>query len=372
MRIAVVGDHAHPVTPPFAGGLEAVTWYLSRWLAQRGHAVTLFAPAGSEVPGVQVIPLDLSPGISDVARHDVSMPDSGFLDAHHAYLDVIKQLMATEPGFDVIQLHSLHPLPVALAHAFSCPTVLTLHSPPTPWLESALRVAGVHAPSLVSVSQANRALWAETIEHVSAIPNGVDLACWPPGRGQLGSAAWCGRIVPEKAPHLAVAAARIAGLRLRLAGPIENAEYFETVLAPLLGDDITYEGLLDHGALSRLIRGSVVLLQTPQWDEPFCLAAAEAVASGTPVAAFDRGGLREVLGQHGGVLAEPGDAGALAAAALRAAALPRAQVRAHAERSLSLDRCGMAYERLFTRLMLAGAAATAPTAPADVSVSLDS
>jgi glycosyltransferase involved in cell wall biosynthesis len=368
VRIAVVGDHAHPVTAPFAGGLEAMTWYLSRWLAQRGHEVTLFAPAGSNVPGVRLTPLDLTPGISDLARHDVSMPDSGFLDAHHAYLNVIKQLTAANPAFDVIQLHSLHPLPVALAHAFDCPTVLTLHSPPTPWLESALRVAGAHAPCLVSVSQANRALWAETMDHIAAIPNGVDLGCWPPGRGQLGSAAWCGRIVPEKAPHLAVAAARMAGLPLRLAGPIENAEYFDSVLAPLLGDDIIYEGLLDHAALSRLIRESVVLLQTPQWDEPFCLAAAEAVASGTPVAAFDRGGLREVLGQHGGVLAEPGDPAALARAALRAAALPRARVRAQAERSLSLDHCGMAYEQLFTRLILA----TAPAAPDDVSVSLDS
>jgi glycosyltransferase involved in cell wall biosynthesis len=351
MRIAVLADHVQPVVAPFAGGLEAMTWYLSGWLARRGHEVTLFARAESDVPGVALEALDLAPGVSDLARHDVSMPDGGFLEAHHAYLDAIKRLTAADPPYDVIHLHSLHHLPVALAHAFPCPTVLTLHSPPTPWLESALKVAGAHAPCLVSVSEANRSLWSETMDRVGAIPNGVDLDCWPPGGGRLGCAAWTGRIVPEKAPHLAVRAARIAGLPLRLAGPVENPRYFNDALVPLLGDDVTYEGLLDHAALSHLIRESTVLLQTPQWDEPFCLSAAEAIASGTPVAAFDRGGLRQVLGRHGGVLAEPGNVRSLARAAIVASALPRAQVRAHAERHLSLDRCGMAYERLYERLV---------------------
>lgn len=351
MRIAVVADHGHPVAAPFAGGMEAMTWYLSGWLADRGHEVTLFAVGGSEVPGVDVVPLELDWGVSDVARRDVSMPEDKVLRAHHGYLSLLKRLGDEASRFDVLQLHTLHPLPVAMAHLTGLPTVLTLHSPPTPWLESALRIAGADVPYLVSVSRANQALWGETIDRVEVIHNGVDLDRWTVGRGSSPAAVWSGRIAPEKAPHLAIDAARIAGLRLRIAGPIEHARYFRTEVEPRLDNGIEYVGCLDHPALGRLVGDSSVLLQTPQWDEPFCLAAAEAIACGTPVAAFDRGGLREVLGRRGGVLSEPDDARALAGAALAARQLSRADVRCHAEATLSLDRCGGAYELLYERLI---------------------
>lgn len=366
MRIAVVGDHGHPVVPPFAGGMEAMTWYLSAWLADRGHDVTLFAAPGSAVPGVTVIALELDWGVSDVARRDVSMPEDTVLRAHHAYLSLLKRLGARARRFDVLQLHALHPLPVALAHLTGLPTVLTLHSPPTPWLESALQVAGRDAPHLVSVSRANQALWGETVDRVEVIHNGVDLTRWCVGDGASDAAVWSGRIAPEKAPHLAVQAARIAGLGLALAGPIEHERYFRQTVEPLLGDGIEYVGRLDHPALGRLVGDSSVLLQTPQWDEPFCLAAAEAIACGTPVAAFDRGGLREVVGRDGGILAEPGDVRALAGAALSARELPRGRVRAHAEATLSLDRCGAAYELLYERLI-----GPHPRASGDVDLALE-
>ncbi len=366
MRIAVIGDAGHPVAAPFAGGMETMTWYLSAWLAERGHDVTLFAVSGSEVPGVDVVPLELDWGVSDVARRDVAMPEDKILVAHHAYLTLLKWLARQARHYDVVQLHTLHPLPVALAHLTGLPTVLTLHSPPTPWLESALRVAGCDVPYLVSVSRANQALWGETIDRVEVIHNGVDLDRWTVGRGASDAAVWSGRIAPEKAPHLAIDAARIAGLPLRIAGPIEHATYFRSQVQPRLGAGIEYVGRLDHAALGRLVGDSSVLLQTPQWDEPFCLAAAEAIACGTPVAAFDRGGLREVVGRHGGVLCEPGDARALAGAALAARELSRADVRAHAEATLSLDRCAGAYELLYEGLISQG-----QRAPGDVDLALE-
>src|SRR6202012_2101243 len=157
VRIGVVGHHATPIRAPFAGGMESITWYLTAWLARRGHEVTLFAAPGASVPGVQVVPLDLAWGVSDVARRDVSMPEEELLRAHHAYLALIKLLSVQRGRFDVVQIHALHHLPVALAHLAGTPTALTLHSPPTPWLESALVAAGGDAPYLVAASRATRA-----------------------------------------------------------------------------------------------------------------------------------------------------------------------------------------------------------------------
>jgi glycosyltransferase involved in cell wall biosynthesis len=355
MRIGVVGHHATPIVAPFAGGMESITWYLTAWLAQRGHEVTLFAAPGSRVPGVRVVPLDLAWGVSDAARRDVSMPDEQLLRAHHAYLALVKLLSVQRDRFDVLQIHALHHLPVALSHLARTSTVLTLHSPPTPWLESALAAAGTDAPYLVAVSRATRALWSETIDIDEVIHNGVDLDRWPLGAGHSRAAVWCGRVVPEKAPHLAIDAARLADMPLRLAGPIADPRYFEAEVRPRLGDDVTYLGCLGHADLARLLGDSSVLLQTPRWDEPYCLAAAEAIACGTPVAAFSRGGLGEVVDRDGGILVEPDNVEALARAALRVRHLSRERVRAHARASLSLDCAGAAYETLYRRLVDGGA-----------------
>jgi glycosyltransferase involved in cell wall biosynthesis len=349
LRIAVIAHHVAPIAPPFGGGVESLTWYLTRWLARRGHEVVLYAPPGSAVPGVDVRELELEPVLSKASRNDVSMPPAAFMGAHHAYQKLMLELAADAP-YDVVHCHSLHYLPVALARLVSAPVLLTLHTPPTPWLESALRAPGAaDALEISAVSGVTRRLWRSVTQVDEIVPNGVDLRAWPVGPGGDG-AAWWGRMVPEKAPHLAIDAARAAGMTIRLAGPTIDRAYFAAEVAPRLGPDAVYEGHLDHRALARLVGTSRVALMTPAWEEPFGLAAAEAVATGTPVAAFARGGLLDIIGPEAGSLARPGDVGDLARALRSAAALPRAQVRAFAERTLGIDAMGRRYEAWYERV----------------------
>lgn len=350
MRLAVLGHHVAPISPPFAGGVESFTWYLCAWLARAGHEVVLYAPAETTVPGVEVRELELAPDFSGAARADVSMPPDAFMAAHHAYQRVMLELAEEHEPFDVIHSHSLHYLPVAMAPLLRRPTVLTLHTPPTPWLESALRARSGQIPRLTAVSQATARMWRRVVAVEEVIPNGVDLGAWSAGPGGA-DAVWCGRMVPEKAPHLAIDAARRAGMALRLAGPIVDGEYWDRELAHRLGPDATYMGHLGHAELGALVRRSGVAILTPAWDEPFGLAAAEAIASGTPVAAFARGGLRTVMGPRAGRLARPGDVADLARAIAEARALPRAEVRRHAERHLGLDVMGRRYEALYDELV---------------------
>ena len=349
MRIGLIGHHVAPTVAPFAGGVEAMTWYLARWLAGRGHEVVLYGAPGSHVPGVEIRALDLRPPISKLARADVSMPPARFMDAHYAYQRLMVELIADNDGFDVVHSHSLHYLPVAMSELLTTPMLLTLHCPPTPWLEAALRTAGPRGPQLAAVSRATARMWLGSARVDAIVPNGVDLETWLPGPGGA-SLAWCGRVVPEKAPHLAVDAAQRAGRPIRLAGPIIDRRYFDGELAPRLGPGADYVGHLRHHELRMLLGGSGALLQTPVWDEPFGLTAAEAMATGTPVVSFGRGGLPELIGEHGGLVVAPGDVAGLARAATESDGLSRAGVRLHAERTLSIDRMGHAYERLYTRL----------------------
>src|SRR6202012_3414091 len=113
----------------------------------------------------------------------------------------------------------------------------------------------------------------------AVIANGIDLDDWATGPGG-GGAVWCGRMVPEKAPHLAIEAARAAGVALPLAGPIVDTPYWEREVAPRLDAEVRYVGHLNHGALARLVGESRVAVATPVWEEPFGLVAAEAMAAG--------------------------------------------------------------------------------------------
>ena len=348
LKLAFIGHHVAPIRPPFAGGVESLTWYLARWLARRGHEVVLFGLPGSEVPGVEVRPLDMSPELSRDAQRDVSMPPGVFLDAHHAYQRALLDLARGGEDFDLVHIHSLHYLPVAMAELLGSPAVLTLHTPPTPWFESALLRqdhAGLH---ITAVSPETARMWRHAVPVADVISNGVDLHAWPAGPGGRG-AMWCGRMVPEKAPHLAVRAARMAGLPIRLAGPVIDPAYFHARVAPLLGRDAVHLGHLDHADLAVALGSSAVALMTPEWDEPFGLAAVEAMATGTPVAAFARGGLPAIVDATAGRLAPPGDVPALADAALAAARLPRAGVREHARRCWGIDAMGQGYEAVYAR-----------------------
>jgi glycosyltransferase involved in cell wall biosynthesis len=352
-RIAIIGSARYAIREPFAGGLEAHTWALARALRHRGHEVTVFAGPGCDPAlDVQEIPVHW-PRISQAARADVSMTADGWLEEHHAYLTLMLALSRTRE-FDVVHNNCLHHLPIAMAPAVPAPMVTTLHTPPTPWLESAIQ-AGPSPITFVAVSEHTARAWRPNAD-AEVIRNGVDLDRWPPGPGG-GSAIWFGRMVPEKGADLAIAAARTAGLELELVGPVADPDYFEDCIRPHLGPRVRYLGHLDHAALADRVGAAAVTLVTPRWDEPYGLVVAESLACGTPVAGFDRGGVAEVLDPECGVLVDADDVPGLAQAAVRARSLSRAHARARAVRHCSLASMIDAYESLYARLTVGDDAA---------------
>ncbi|TFV91067.1 glycosyltransferase family 4 protein [Blastococcus sp. CT_GayMR16] len=345
-RIAIIGSVRHPIREPFAGGLEAHTWGLARALRERSHDVTVFAGPGCDPAlDVQEIPVRW-PRISAAARADVSMTADAWLEEHHAYLTLMLELSRTRQ-FDVVHNNCLHHLPIAMAPALPTPMVTTLHTPPTPWLESAIQT-GPSAVTFVAVSEHTARAWRPSTA-AQVIRNGVDLDLWPWGPGG-GSAIWFGRLVPEKGADLAIRAAQAAGLALDLVGPIADRRYFVDHISPRLGPQVRYLGHLDRAALAERVGAASVTLVTPRWDEPYGLVVAESLACGTPVAAFDRGAVSEVLDRDCGVLVGADDVPALADAAERARSLSRAAARDQAVRHCSLARMIDDYESLYARL----------------------
>lgn len=343
LRIGVIASAKFPLSPPFAGGLEAQTWHLVCGLRDRGHDVTLFAQDGP--PGVTV-EMAGSWCPSEQARRDVASAPDAVVSEHHAQMRALRSLLGRS-DLDVIHDNSGHHLPVTMGALLPAPMVTTLHTPPTPWLESAFAMAGDEIETVISVSRHNAKRWAHAVDGVEIIHNGVDTHVWRPWVGARDGAAWLGRIVPEKAPHLAIDAARRAGLSMHLAGPIHDEAYFREVLRPLLGRDATYEGHLAPTEAARLVGEAAVSLVTPMWDEPFGQVVAESLACGTPVAGFAIGALPELVADPVAHLVTPGDTAALAAAAAVAGGLSAADCRRWACEHFSLDRMLGAYEARF-------------------------
>ncbi|MFD5721546.1 glycosyltransferase family 4 protein [Streptomyces sp. NPDC127036] len=345
LRIALIASARHPIRDPFAGGLEAHTWTLSKALRARGHEVTVFAGPGSD-PDLGVVEIPLSPvRISEAARRDPSMVASHWVQDHHAYLQLMLDLAHGPARYDIVHNNSLHYLPVAMAAALSTPVVTTLHTPPTPWLESAIQAA--HSPVHFSaVSDHTATAWRHVVPSATVVRNGIDTQRWQPGPGGE-ELVWSGRIVPEKGTHLAIEAAQIAGRKLRIAGPIGDSEYFENCIRPHLGRSITYAGHLPQPELRDLVGSSAAAVVTPCWDEPYGLVIAEALACGTPVCGFARGALPEIVTADCARLVPPGDCMALAKVIEPTIGLSRTAARNHAEAFCSMDVMTRSYEHFY-------------------------
>jgi glycosyltransferase involved in cell wall biosynthesis len=335
LRIGLIASATQTVEQPFAGGMEAHTAALAASLRARGHEVTIHSGSGAR-PAAGVAPVGAPLRLSAAARGDVSMPAPRFMEEHHAYLELMLEI--DELGYDVIHNNCLHYLPVAMAPAVRTPMLTTLHSPPTPWLESAIRCAGDGGTRWVSVSATNARAWAHACEPCAVIHNGIDLGAWAyRPRPRARTAVWSGRIVPEKGTHLAIEAASLAGIPLSVAGPIGDEAYFRRCM-DVAGADVVYRGHLDSTALAALVGEAAVSLVTPSWEEPFGLVAIEALACGTPVAAFSRGALPELIDERCGALAAADDPADLAAKIGTALRRSRRACRRRAEEGFSLGR----------------------------------
>jgi glycosyltransferase involved in cell wall biosynthesis len=347
LRIGLIASSRFPIAQPFVGGLEAHIWALARALTGRGHQVTLFAAEGSDETVAHRLVAFSDMAVGDRGRRDLSV-NRELLEAENvAYRRVMAGLI-TDGGarLDILHNHSVHPTPLAAVRRLGVPMISTFHTPPLPRLAKVISREAAGSLCLVTVSRHAALSWSSVAGEVHVVHNGVDTTDWPAGPGG-GRAVWFGRLVPEKGAELAIDAARLAGRALDLAGPVVDEQYFRTEIEPRLGADARYLGHLQHSALARVVGRAEVALVTPRWDEPYGLVVAEALACGTPVAAFARGGIPEIVDARAGRLAPADDVPALAAAVRQAAGLDRTEVRRHAVEHCSMTRMVSAYEDIY-------------------------
>jgi glycosyltransferase involved in cell wall biosynthesis len=355
LSIALVGSARFGVNEPFAGGLEAHTVTTGLALQRAGHEVTIFAGPADEPRrcDIEVVPIvDSLLDTTGVERSDTQMSSEATERMAHGYRTVMGTIGANR-RFDIVHNNALHTVPVAFDGSIGVPMVHVLHCPPFDELVDAhrARIRQSGPGCVIAVSASLAASWPGISTDV--VPNGVSIHRWrPPGdAARSDRCVWLGRIVPEKGPHLAIDAARLAGRRIVLAGPVQHRAYFDREIEPRLGDDAQWLGHLCHDSLVHLIGSSAVGVATPLWDEPFGLVVAEMLACGTPVAVTDRGAIASFVNPCVAAVSADETAVAMAAAIDQAARLDNAACRRHAASELSDDRMVDSYLRHYRNLV---------------------
>ncbi len=288
MRIAMISTPFVSVPPPRYGGTELIVAELVTGLAAAGHEVTLFATGDSHA----------GQNVSLRSRFErPRWPPDAYVELDHASF-AIEEILADSGGFDVVHAHV--PAALSFARLLDAPMVYTVHhddGAEYARLQSLYRRSRAH---FVAISARQRELMYELGE-ARVIHHGLDPGCHHFGAGDGGYCAFLGRFSPEKAPHVAVDAARAAGVAIRLAGAPHwrDHDYFERELGPRLRlPGIEAVGEIGGACKREFLAGARALLFPVDWEEPFGLVMIEAMLSGTPVLAFARGSVPEIV-EHG-------------------------------------------------------------------------
>ena len=360
MKIAVLAPLVTAIREPQRGGSQAFVSDLARGLSGRGHEVHVYAASGSEIPGVEVIDTGIDPGSLAGTFYRASGPSAGAAEeagaaaaAEAAFTTAFAAMRATR--YDVVHNHAFDAPAVTLATALHAPVVHTLHLPPDQAVSAALRQVARRGqpPAVAVVSDFQARAWRRVVPVDAILPPYPPVGAIPWSGTAGPGALFAGRLSPEKGAAEAIDIARAAGVPIDVYGDVYDARYSREQVDPRRGwPGVTVHQGVPRASLWQAMARAAVVLYPARWDEPFGLAAAEAQACGTPVVAFRRGGLSEVIVDGvTGFLVPPDDVGAAADAVPKAAGLSRPACREHAEGRLDLDLSLDAHERLYRRVI---------------------
>jgi len=334
LRVGMLAPISWRVPPRHYGPWEQFVSLLTEGLVARGVDVTLFASADS-VTSARLV------GTAPTGYSEDPELDPKVWECLH-----VATVFERADEFDLIHNNADFP-PLAYSRLVDTPLVTTIHG------FSSERIVPVYeryddVVHYVAISEANR---HPRLRYAATIHHGIDMGAFPLGDGAGGYLLFFGRIHPDKGTVEALDAAERAGLPLLLAGIVQDRDYFERLVAPRIdGERVRYLGSVGPDRRASLLGGAVALLHLIGFEEPFGFSVVEAMACGTPVIAYPRGSLPELVRDgENGFLVQTLDAAV--AAVERAAELDRRAVRASVEGRFGVGRMVDEYLALYRRVV---------------------
>ncbi len=336
LRIAVLAPISWRTPPRHYGPWELFASLLTEGLVDRGHDVTLFATGDSQT----------------AARLCSAVPrgwsEDSSIDPKVAECLHISAVFERADEFDVIH-NSFDFLPLTYSDLVDTPVVTTIHGFSSPKIIPVYEKYNAGC-AYVAISNADR---SARLDYAATIHHGIDTDAFGFDSRSDGYLLFFGRIHPDKGTAHAIDVARRVGMPLVIAGIVQDQQYFDEAVAPRVDDDrVRYLGPVTAEQRPQLLGRAHALLHLVDFDEPFGLSVVEAMACGTPVIAFGRGSMPELIddGVTGIIVA---DLDAAAAAVSLVGQLDRATIRETAVRRFGQDRMVDAYVSLYERIVAA-------------------
>jgi glycosyltransferase involved in cell wall biosynthesis len=339
MRIARIAPLTEAVPPKTYGGTERVIHWLTEELVALGHEVTLYASGDSQTTA------RLRPMWPRALRHDDAVRDPNAL-----HMSMLEQVREQASEFDFLHFH-LDYYPFSLFSRQAIPFLTTLHGRLDLAEHQTVFTTFGNVP-LVSISDAQRrpvpyARWVRTV------PHGLPEQLLTPRAVKPSYLAFLGRISPEKGVDSAIRIAERTGVPLKIAAKVDRVDrdFFDEQIRPLLDtSQVEFIGEISDGEKSEFLSGAVALLSPIQWPEPFGLVQIEAMACGTPVIAFNRGAIPEIIedGRTGFIVEDETSA---IGAVYRLGELSRTAIRRRFEERFTARRMAQDYLAVYRGLM---------------------
>lgn len=278
------------VPPRRYGGIENVGAVLADRLVRLGLGVTMACAPGSYSKARLIHPL----AQAYESKIGQALQEVDYL---LQIIDFVEETNngTSEPPFDVIHDHTS--TGVGFAPHFPIPLLHTMHNGHDGDRGGFYLRHGGQA-HLVAISEAQKKTAPKGLFVEAVIPNPIDVEEWPFKMDKMDFILWMGRFDPVKGAHLAIRAARVAGKKLVLAGPIQQGhrQYFETEVRPYIDDEkVVYVGEVGGIRKKHLMANASCILMPIEWNEPFGMIPVEALACGTPVIAFPYGAMTEIV-----------------------------------------------------------------------------
>ncbi len=341
MRVHLLSTAVAPLGSGLGGGVETMVINAASQLQTLGHVVQIIAPIGSVAAEVTVITL---PGRLAPTAVGCGYDAPATLQSDAFLAQALRWLAEQARSGDVILNFSYDWLPLFLSDFLPCPlgTLISMGSLNRSLDEEIRRLAAGHPERLAFLSTAQAASFNLNAP-IRRIPPGLDLARYRynahPGRNLC----WLGRIAPEKGLEDAFIFAARTGHAVTVLGVLQDRDYWEHLVQGYPKAPVAYGGFLRLPALAEAVGQFQALLMTPKWLEAFGIVGIEALACGTPIIAYRRGGISDyVLDGITGWLVEPDDLDGLCAAVARMGQINRNACRAQVEQGYTLVQYGAA------------------------------
>ncbi len=360
MRILIVSTLKRKVTKDETASRSQIIYRLAKGLAKKGHEVSVLGTADTEIPGVRAIP------VAERGWVDQEAVENSFFRDAASLLELSLKLKEVQKDFDLIHNHTYPEFFTSVIEdELEIPLLTTVHSQATEYIDELL--SKFKKTKFVGLSKAHISEFKK-IKIDFLVYNGIEISDFPFDNKKDDYLLWIGRLskaknkggsfMDPKGVKWAIKLAEESGEKLIITGNVEDMEFYKKEIEPHLSSSIKWYGpvsskqVLKPSEIANLMGKAKAFLMTVNWDEPFGLVMAEAMACGTPVIGFDRGAVGElVVNGKTGFVVPHGDLEGLKEALKKVHSINPKDCRKRVEDNFTTEKMVQNYEEVYKKLL---------------------